>query len=280
MRRLLITWIMCLLIIPNITVSMGTFKSSCFRDPKSMVFCALHMPTNGQMVSRTPEEIDLLFLEMLKETGLDCVRVTIYPFFYEKYQNRYDTLVDNIRRENLKLLLTYSVYERKVESFDVYKEREVNLTKILIGKYKPDYYLLLNEPMTMEKRTGLNISDEQWINLVEEISQLTKKINPSTKTITTVEKSQLKLAKKFALIGNLDIVGFNLYSPKGMHQWYKGWLGKGDVVGETIEFVEKQGKDTFITETWFTLQYLYITGNVILFPVFTSPGELLSMLCG
>ena len=58
----------------------------------------------------------------------------------------------------------------------------------------------------MEKRTGPQVSDEQRVKLMEEVSANVKSLNPSTKTITSVDKTQLYLAKKFAMLKDLDVV--------------------------------------------------------------------------
>ncbi len=67
------------------------------KEYKNMDFCALHMPVNSELIAKTPQEIDTPFLEMLQETGANCIRITIMPPLYEKYEERYDALVKEIK---------------------------------------------------------------------------------------------------------------------------------------------------------------------------------------
>ncbi len=53
-----------------------------------MIFCAQHIVASEQSVTLTSEELDVPYLEMLKEVGVDCIRLSIYPYNYEKYKQR------------------------------------------------------------------------------------------------------------------------------------------------------------------------------------------------
>lgn len=226
----------------------------------ALSFCAHHLPASEQMVNQVDASFDLPFLEMLKETGIDCVRISIFPYNYDKHSQRYDSLIAKIKENNLKLMIAYMVGnlpEGTVVSFEQYKKKELDFTEMFIKKHNPDYYAVVTEPITMEKRIklGQRLQDAQWIRLVEETTNLIKNINPGIKTMAAVntESGQLDLAKKFASIENLDIVGFQLYGPAGMYKEYNGWIGKGEVVTEAIEYVKTQEKDTWITETWLSI---------------------------
>ena len=49
-----------------------------------MSFCAHHIVASEQAITKTDETLDRLFLEMLKEAGIDCIRISIYPYHYER----------------------------------------------------------------------------------------------------------------------------------------------------------------------------------------------------
>ncbi len=223
-------------------------------------FCAHHLLISEQMVNFTPPGSDLLFLEMLQETGIDCVRLSIFPYNYEKYSLRYDFLIGKIKEKKLKLMVAYMVGnlpQGDVLSFEEYKKKELDFTLEFVKKHNPDYYAVVTEPITMEKRIKLprRLSDEEWVRLVRETVNLVKKIDPRIKTIAALntEAGQLDLARKFSRVGNLDIVAFQLYGPAGMYKEYKGWVGTGDVVTEAINYVQAQAKDVWLTETWLSI---------------------------
>jgi hypothetical protein len=131
----------------------------------------------------------------------------------------------------------------KISSFKGYKEMQINFTKEFIKKHKPDYYAIVTEPITMEKRIKLErrVRDEEWVDLVKEINKLVKKISPKTKTMAAVndEPGQAELAIKFAQIRDLDVVAFQFYNPFSFQRLEKA-----------VKFAEGQGKETWITETW------------------------------
>jgi len=227
---------------------------------KPISFCAHHLLASEQMINFTDGSFDLPFLEMLEETGIDCVRLSIFPYNYEKYPQRYDDLIAKIKEKKLKLMVAYMVGnlpQGTVGSFKEYKKKELDFTAMFIKKYNPDYYAVVTEPITMEKRIklGFRLSDEEWIDLVKDAADLVKEINPGVKTIAAVntEAEQFDLAKKLAAVKNLDIIGFQLYGSAGMYKEYKGWAGTGDVVTQTIDYVKSKGKDTWITETWLSI---------------------------
>lgn len=227
---------------------------------KPVSFCAHHLLASEQMINFTDGSFDIPFLEMLEETGIDCVRVSIYPYNYEKYPQRYDALIAKIKEKKLKLMAAYMVGDLPqgtVGSFKEYKKKELDFTEMFIKKHNPDYYAVVTEPITMEKRIklGSRLSDEEWIGLVKEAVDLVKEINPKVKTIAAVntEAGQFDLAKKLSGVNNLDIIGFQLYGLAGMYKEYKGWAGIGDVVTQTIDYVKTKGKDTWITETWLSI---------------------------
>jgi len=143
-----------------------------------------------------------------------------------------------------------------IPSLEGYRHLELEFTEEFVGRHRPNYYAVVTEPITMEKRVvaagneSFRISDEQWLELVREVAALAKRIHPETRVIAAVNTEELPLARQFALLPEVDIVAFQLYSPAGLYEDYRGWLGEGNVVDEAIAFAGAQGKETWITETW------------------------------
>jgi|Deesub1362B_J571_1020462.scaffolds.fasta_scaffold02335_7 hypothetical protein len=55
---------------------------------RPMSFCAHHIVASERVVTKTDEEMDRRFLEVLKETGVDCIRISISPCHYARYRER------------------------------------------------------------------------------------------------------------------------------------------------------------------------------------------------
>ena len=47
-------------------------------------------------------------------------------------------------------MISYNTVE-KYSKFVEYKEAEINLVKFLVERYKPEYFIIVNEPVTMRR---------------------------------------------------------------------------------------------------------------------------------
>lgn len=199
------------------------------------------------------ELIDSKFLDMFDEIGVDTISIFIYPDMYDKYQQRYDDMITRIQLSGKQLYVAYMVGGGsgfvKFSSFKEYKDTEINFTKMFIEKYHPDYYVVVDEITTMERRTGLNVSDEEWGGLVQETVNLVKNISPGTKTVATGHSQELGFLKALADIGNLDMIGLNIWGIDQIDETTQ--IGKN--IKDTIIYVQSKDKGVVFEQTWFLL---------------------------
>jgi hypothetical protein len=214
-----------------------------------MDFAAYHVFASDDMFEKTNEDMDMKILEVLEETNCDIIVLYIRPESYDEYQTRYDTLINKIRADNKQLYIG-ARFDEVAMSLGGYYQKLTTYTHDIIATIKPDYYGIVIEPETMETRHGFSATDEEWVSIIDPVAQLSKQLSPSTKTNVGGHKEELGFLQLAADIAEIDIIGFNIYGTDGIYDEYSGYLGLGDVVGNTIAAVKAKGKETWILETW------------------------------
>ncbi|MBU4289717.1 MAG: hypothetical protein KKG09_00485 [Verrucomicrobia bacterium] len=216
---------------------------------KPMNFAAYHVFASDNMFVRSNEEIDLKVLDALEQTNSDIIVLYIRPKSYFSQKERYDTLINKIRTDGKKLFIGARFDEVRID-FMEYEKELTDYTKNIIATIKPDFYGVVIEPRTMERINSFKASDKEWVDLVKRISELSKQLSPDTKTAVAGHKEELKFLQLAAHINSVDIIGFDIYDNGGIYSEYSGYLGKGDVIGNTIDYANSKGKETWILETW------------------------------
>jgi hypothetical protein len=216
-----------------------------------MDFAVYHVFASDDMFVKSNQELDSKFLNVLEQTNANIIVLYIRPNNYFSQKERYDTLIKKIRVDGKKLFIG-ARFDNTPMYLKKYEQELTDYTKNIIASIKPDYYGIVIEPSTMEKKHSFNASDEEWAESVKKISELSKQLSPNTKTVVAGHKQELKFLQLASDINNIDIIGFNIYDMSGIYSEYSGYLGEGDVVGKTIDYVNSNGKETWILETWVT----------------------------
>lgn len=214
-----------------------------------MDFGAYHVSASDNIFVKSNTETDLKMLDVLLETDADIIVFYIRPESYFSQKERYDNLLNRIKANGKKLFMG-ARFEDEPMTFKDYDDALNNYTKNIITILKPDYYGIIIEPETMERKYNFDVADEDWVELVSRISKLSKQLSPNTKTVAGGHKEELRFLRLVSNIKDVDIIGFNIYGVEGIYSEYSGYLGKGDVVGDAIDYVNSKGKETWMLETW------------------------------
>lgn len=221
------------------------------------------MKFNGHLIFASEQVIDTTgkspyaasmdqgFLEMFKELDTDTISLFIYPDMYAKYSERYDNMINSIRVSKKQLYISYMVGGGngfiKFKDFEEYRNTELDFTRDFISKYHPDYYVIVDEITTMERRTGLNAPDEEWGKLVLEVNDLVKDISPQTKTVATGHSQELTFLKALAdNIPSLDMIGMNIWGIDQIDET----TSIGKKFKDTIAYVQAKNKGVVFEQTW------------------------------
>lgn len=216
---------------------------------KTMNFGVYHVYASDDMFVKTNSDIDAKMLEAIEEVNPGTVVLYIRPESYFSQKERYDALIDEIRKGNKKIFISARFDDKKM-SFKDYENALKDYTENIIAVIKPNYYGIVIEPVTMESKHSFNASDEEWSTVVKRTSEMSKQLSPNTKTVAAGHKEELSFLRTVSDIKSLDIVGFDIYGIDGISPDYSGYLGKGDVVGNAIDYANSKGKETWIMETW------------------------------
>lgn len=218
---------------------------------KPMQFAAYDLFASDDQFAKRNTAFDMRFLEVLEQTGSGIIVLYIRPNSYFSQKERYDAIINKIRKDGKKLFIG-ARFDDVPMSFNEYDKQLADYTKNIISVIKPDYYGLVIELSTMERKHGFNASDEEWIQSIKKNSELSKQLSPGTKTAVGGHKMELDFLQLASSIDTLDIIGFNIYDMSGIDPDSFGYLGKGDVVGNTIDLANLKGKETWVLETWVT----------------------------
>ncbi len=216
---------------------------------KPMNFGVYHVFASDDMFVKSNTEFDNKFLDAIEEVNPDIVVLYIRPNSYFSQKERYDALINKIRIDGKKLFIGARFDDVNMD-FNEYSNALENYTRNIIAGIKPDYFGIVIEPQTMEKKYNFTVTDEQWIILVDKIAKLSKQLSSTTKTVADGHVEELNFLQLASKLDSVDIIGFNIYGKAGIYPEYSGYLGNGDVVGNSIDFVNSNGKETWIVETW------------------------------
>ncbi len=216
---------------------------------KPMNFGVYHVYASDNIFVKSNADFDIKMLDAIEGVNPDTVVLYIRPGAYFSQKERYDELINRIRNDG-KMLLIGARFDDVNMDFNGYGNALENYTKNIIALIKPDYYGIVLEPMTMEQKYNFDATDEQWVALVDRIAKLSKQLSPATKTVADGHKEELNFLQMASALASVDIIAFNIYETQGIYPEYSGYLGNGDVVGNSIDFANSKGKETWMLETW------------------------------
>ncbi len=218
---------------------------------KPMDFAVYDLLSSDDMFVKMNAASDTKFLNAIEGANADIVVLYIRPNEYFSQKARYDSLINKIRTDGKKLFIGARFGDEPM-TFAQYGEELDKYARDIIAAIKPDYFGIVMEPATMEKKHGFSATDEQWRDLADKTAGLSKQLSPATKTVADGHKEELNFLRLASDLNNMDVIGFNIYDSTGIYDEYSGYLGKGDVVGKTIDYANSKGKKTWILETWVT----------------------------
>lgn len=211
----------------------------------SIVFGGHLTCATGIWVNKCNKDTTFELLNVLKEAGVDVIQFYIHPQEWKKHKQYYKDVAEKIREDNKKLYIGYQIglsqNYKKYEDFNEYKNTQMEVTPDIIKELNPDYFSVVVEPITMEMRGEVDITDDQWIELVNQIGNEIKQINSSVKIVatTTAFENELDLFERLAELDIVDIVGINPY-------------GEALINDEIVEVIDRIAikKPIFFSEAW------------------------------
>ncbi len=224
---------------------LATYKVSSSKD---MMFNGHHILASENMAVIVPDDIKILIMDMLVELGVDTISINIYPNVYNSIPSSYDQIISRIREHGRKLVIVYMVGENTFNhtpTFEEYLALEINHTRMLVSKYKPEFYGIVVEITTMQKRIGRSFTAEQWTKLITQVHKTVKEACNATRTFVSILVEEADRFLDPILKTEIEIIAFNVYSPRAAEN-----------VGKYITYAkEKSGKEAWIWENWWGSQW-------------------------
>mgnify|MGYP000103038927 CR=1 FL=1 len=215
---------------------------------RNMSFNGHHILASENIAPIVPDDIKILFVDILAELGVDTISMNIYPNVYDNIVSSYDQVVSRIREHSRKLVIVYMVGENTfdhIPTFEEYLSLEINYTRKLVSKYKPEFYGILVEITTMQKRIGCTFTTDQWVKLITQVHEVVKETCNTTKTFVSLLVEEADRFLNPILETEIDIIAFNVYGSRAAEN-----------VGKYITYAkEKSCKEVWIWENWWGSQW-------------------------
>lgn len=235
-------------------------------------------------------------LKIIEETGVDIIRIDIN---YEAWMTndldnikRHDNIIKQIRNDGKKLMLAdrgATSFTKNKVTWEYFKQQHLKHTRIFMKRYKPDYYVVVKEPIWYTDFDPMIYTDTtpaMWYELALEACNIVEEINPETKCAVAVYPSGQQEKEFFALsanISNLDIMGVDCYSesdlmivkndlmplvPKNIEIWMlESWNGGGS---SYLQPWKKEEDAEWIKKSIYYSQINNFNGYIIYYPLHFS----------
>lgn len=205
-------------------IIISLFLSGCVNkeSAKPMHFGAQLTFASGDMFITIQELKEQL--KVIEETGTDVIRIDIdYEAWMTNDQNnikRHDDIINQIRSDGMKLMLAdrgATSFTKNKVTWKYFQEQHLKHTRIFMERYKPDYYVVIKEPIWYREffpMFSTETTPSMWNELAAKACSIVKEVNAETKCAVAVypsgrqEKEFFKLASN---ISNLDIMGVDVY---------------------------------------------------------------------
>jgi len=169
----------------------------------------------------------------------------------KKEQELADKYIQKIREAHIPLFLTDTQHQLYLMganrlSFDDFAKVQLARTEFFVKRYQPEYYSIVTEVEMYKYNIKDDFDVDKWVAQTEKLSDLVKRISPSTKTVAYINMSDksVEYFKKVLKIKSLDAVGIDFYS--------------FDDLNKAIKLMDEvkphdYGKELWLAETYYGL---------------------------
>lgn len=225
---------------------------------KPMTFTVVDWPLQSVLAKSGNQDMDDMFLDAMFEINPDAIYLSILPQKYDAYKSRYDNAVRRIKEKNKILIISYNVAGKKegdptfstTPTIDEYIAKEKQYTEYYLDNYKPNYFLVVVEPITENGRLESNWTAIDWKRIISETAGHAKTLNPNVKVGAIMTIQDFGVFDAIKGMSSLDVIGFNIYGNYRIYDEYRDAKCSGDCVGKRLDEIKSIGKEPWILETW------------------------------
>jgi hypothetical protein len=221
-------------------------RSKLERLPKNGIkFSGNLFFAHGAVIRNISTDTLIAYVDMLKDAGVQRVDINpgVFPFRRDDQGNiaKYDRVVQRIREHGLELAINPEPNrgEMKLSRVADWEEECVALYGDLARRYRPDIFVLIHEPTTMDARMGTKGTPEDWRRFVQRTAAVVKKESPKTRVAAGGLSKEMDYFRTFVQMNEVDVLTINVYD-----------IGQLSRYNEMIEMARRAGKPTYIGETW------------------------------
>lgn len=216
---------------------------------KPITFSANLTLAYGTLIKQVPTNVLLAAADALKEAGVE--RIDMNPSVTDvrdpEAEAKYDALIRHIRSLGLKVALNpeYEQPKRHGVTFAQFQKNALERYAEWAARYKPDEFVVVHEPTTMNNRMHLEASPEQWRGFVVATAKVVKQASPHSRVgagaFAGISEHDVPYFEEFARIPEVEVLTVDNY------------VGRADAMrrmDHMVQVARDARKPVYMEETW------------------------------
>ncbi len=207
----------------------------------------------------TDATMDMQFLQMLEELGVDTLAIMIWESAYRAYPTRYTTVINAARAAGLKIRLGFKGEIKSLlfgltptfpgpTTYAQYLSTALAFEQELAQTYQPDSFNLVEEFGTSMAQVQGSFTAANWIDFVTQTAAAVKTASGGrTETwvalLPTDPVDRAVVKAGLASVPNLDGIGFDAYGSSDLCVWQNAYAQGAALIADA-------GRKSGFTETW------------------------------
>jgi hypothetical protein len=198
-------------------------------------------------------DLDVLtkMVDAFRDLGVDRVDINMGLFPWKSTDPaqiaKYDAVIRHIRDAGLQLAINpqYTAVRHRVASLEGWTAAALPVYEEIARRYKPEIFVTIHEPTTMNKRMGVEADAAAWRDFARAAAAAVKRVSPRTRCGAGGLDTEIEYFREFASLPELDVLTINIHGLAGLK-----------TCNEMVKIARGAGKGVYIEETWRPAYYV------------------------
>ena len=198
-------------------------------------------------------DLDVLtkMVDAFRDLGIDRIDINMGLFPWKDKDQaqiaKYDAIIRHIRGAGLQLAINpqYTPVRHRVSSLEEWTTAALPVYEEIARRYKPEIFVTIHEPTTMNKRMGAEASAAAWRDFARTSAVAVKKVSPRTRCGAGGLYTEFEHFREFASLPELDVLTLNIHGLTGLKTY-----------NQMVKIARGAGKGVYIEETWRPAHYV------------------------
>ncbi len=198
-------------------------------------------------------DLDVLtkMVDAFRDLGIDRIDINMGLFPWKDKDQaqiaKYDAIIRHIRNAGLQVAINpqYTPVRHRVSSLEEWTTAAIPVYEEIARRYKPEIFVTVHEPTTMNKRMGAEAGAAEWRDFARTSAVAVKKVSPRTRCGAGGLYTEFEYFREFASLPELDVLTLNIHGLTGLKTY-----------NQMVRIARGAGKGVYIEETWRPAHYV------------------------